>query len=218
MRTGELVLLRHLQRDQFGGFFPGRVVLERDDGLLLWFAAGTRAFHFDMPDGRTPERTPLPEWSRTRRVPVPFTVDRDQLGWHPAGADYSIRWFFGSDGTFIHWYGNLEAPAIRWRDGALAGLDTVDWDLDVIIHPDRSVRWKDEDEFTARLATPDAYWVDDEQRVRRAGAEVIALARAGGFPFDGTWCDFRPDPAWSVPTGELPPGWDRPHSRWPAAS
>lgn len=35
------------------------------------------------------------------------------------------------------------------------------------------------------------------------------MVEAGAFPFDGTWCDFRPDPAWAVPA-ELPAGWDRP--------
>jgi hypothetical protein len=33
---------------------------------------------------------------------------------------------------------------------------------------------------------------------------MIALAEAGRFPFDGTWTDFRPDPAWPAPT--LPDG------------
>ena len=28
---------------------------------------------------------------------------------------------------------------------------------------------------------------------------MIKLIEAGEFPFDGTWTDFRPDPAWPVP-------------------
>jgi hypothetical protein len=40
------------------------------------------------------------------------------------------------------------------------------------------------------------------------GRRMIARIEAGEFPFDGTWTDFRPDPAWGVPT-ELPSGWDR---------
>ncbi len=132
------------------------------------------------------------------------------LSWHQAGCDYSIRWFFSPQGQFYAWYANLEAPAVAWRAPSLSGLDTVDWDLDVWIHPDRSWYWKDEDIFLARLAMPDAYWVDDEDRVRRAGKDVIALVEAGVFPFDGTWCDFRPDPTWLDIPAELPDGWDRP--------
>jgi hypothetical protein len=83
-----------------------------------------------------------------------------------------------------------------WRRRAVAYLDTVDWDLDIWVQPDRTWTWKDEDLFVERLAHADAYWVDDEPRVRRAGAAVVALVEAGAFPFDGTWCDF------SEPTSE----------------
>jgi len=44
--------------------------------------------------------------------------------------------------------------------------------------------------------------------IRAEGERVIADIEAARFPFDGTWCDFRPDPAW--PTPVLPStGWDR---------
>jgi hypothetical protein len=211
---GETVCLRHLQRDQLGLVLPVQVVHDRSDGVLLWAPTGATGWHLDMPDGRTMARTPLPEWSATRRIPVAYTLDQSILSWHPSGQDYSIRWYFRDDGTFHRWYANLEAPAIIWRDAGLAGLDTVDWDLDVKISADRSWEWKDEDEFVARLALPDAYWVDDEDRVRRAGKDVIELVEAGMFPFDGTWCDFRPDPAWPPIPSRLPAGWDRPLSDW----
>ncbi|MEV0902454.1 DUF402 domain-containing protein [Actinoplanes sp. NPDC049802] len=207
---GETVYLRHAQRDQVGLLLPLRVVEDRGDAVVLWAPAGTRGWHANMPDGRTMAQTPLPEWSATPRIPAPHIVDHGVLSWHPRGRDYSIRWFYRTDGTFYRWYANLEAPPVLWRDGGLAGLDTADWDLDVVIEPDRTWEWKDEEVFRQRLTMPEAYWVDDEERVRRAGEEVIALVEAGAFPFDGTWCDFRPDPAWpSLPT-ELPPGWDRP--------
>ncbi|HEY0002486.1 MAG TPA: DUF402 domain-containing protein [Actinoplanes sp.] len=210
---GQTVYLRHWQRHQLGLVFGMQVVEHRPDGLLLWAPTGTRGWHFNMPDGRTMARTPLPEWSTVRRVPVAHTIDHGVLAWHPAGADYSIRWFFRPDGAFSGWYGNLEAPAVAWHDAELAGIDTVDWDLDVVIRPDRTWQWKDEDEFVARLAMPDAYWVDDEERVRRAGKDVIELVEAGAFPFDGTWRDFRPDAAWPQIPAELPAGWDRHRER-----
>jgi hypothetical protein len=207
---GETIYLRHWQRDHLGLLFPMQVVQCGGDGVLLWAPAGAQGWHFNMPDGRGMDRTPLREWSASERVPVAHTVHHGLLSWHPAGRDYSIRWFFRPDGAFFGWYANLEAPAVAWRDEALAGLDTVDWDLDVVIHPDRSWEWKDEDEFVARLAMPDAYWVDDEDRVRRAGKDVIELVEAGVFPFDGTWCDFRPDPAWPPMSSTFPAGGKRP--------
>ncbi|MET0422634.1 MAG: DUF402 domain-containing protein, partial [Actinoplanes sp.] len=85
------------------------------------------------------------------------------------------------------------------------------WDLDVWIAPDRTWRWKDEQDLADRLAFPGQYWVDDPRRVREAGAEVVALVESGAFPFDGTSCDFRPDPDWNPVVADAPPrGWDRP--------
>jgi hypothetical protein len=152
--TGETVHLRHLQRRRPALVFPYRVVEARDDAVMLWAPAGTRGWLFTTPDGRGLAQTPLPEWSASPRVPVSHTVDHGTLSWVPFGRDYSVRWFFRPDGTFLRWYANLEAPSVAWRDGATAGLDTSDWDLDVVVEPDRAWRWKDDEEFTARLAMP----------------------------------------------------------------
>ncbi|MEU4623976.1 DUF402 domain-containing protein [Actinoplanes sp. NPDC023801] len=203
---GETVHLRHFQRDRLALVFPYRVIEANDDAVILWAPAGTQGWLFTMPDGRGIAQTPLPEWSAAARVPVRHTVGHGMLIWIPYGRDYSVRWFFHPDGSFVRWYGNLEAPSVPWRSGDAAGLDTSDWDLDVVVEPDLSWRWKDEEQFTARLAMPESYWVDDADRVRRAGAEVIALAEAGAFPFDGSWCDFSPDPSWPPLPRDLPEG------------
>jgi hypothetical protein len=210
IEAGDIVYVRHFQRGRVGGLFPMRAVAHRDDGLLLHGAYRQPFWHFNMPDGRTLAQTPLPEWSAVDHVPVPARTGHALLAWHPTGADYSIRWFFDPTDRFYAWYANLEFPGAPWRDDDIAGLDTIDWDLDVWIEPDRTWRWKDEELFAERLTVPDAYWVDDAERVRRAGREVIALAEAGAFPFDGTWCDFTPDPGWSPPPDTLPARWDRP--------
>jgi predicted RNA-binding protein associated with RNAse of E/G family len=128
----------------------------------------------------------------------------------PPNAAHSVWWFWDADGAFDSWYINLESPAARWDDGDLAGVDTVDHDLDVVARPDGSWQLKDEDEFTERLAYPDHYWVSDEAAVRAEAARVIEAFEARRYPFDGSWCDFRP-PSWRVPEA-LPPGWDRPRA------
>jgi protein associated with RNAse G/E len=205
---GQTVYMRHFQRGQVGGLFPLQVVEHRGDGVLLWAPMGTTYWHFVMADGRTMPETPLVEWSAGRHLPAARTIRRSLLSWHPDGADYSIRWFFEPDGGFHAWYANLEEPGVVWRDGDLAGLDTVDWDLDIWVYPDLRWEWKDEELFHSRLSTPDAYWVDDADRVWRAGREVVELVESGQFPFDGTWCDFVPDPAWPPMSRDLPSGWD----------
>ncbi|HEX4722740.1 MAG TPA: DUF402 domain-containing protein, partial [Pseudonocardiaceae bacterium] len=98
------------------------------------------------------------------------------------------------DGTFVDWYVNLELPRGRTE----FSTDRVDGVLDVVVASDRSWRWKDEHEIDAALAAGriDA---DDLVLLRAEGKRLAALAEAGSFPFDGTWCDFRPDPDWTPP-------------------
>jgi hypothetical protein len=214
---GRLILHRNVRHGRIGWVRPVRVVSDDDRGLLLWLARGTRVGHEVAADGRDMRDMPFAEWVR-------LTYRIDQVAWHGPGvlmflpatrngfAAHSVWWFRNDVDAFTGWYVNLEDPGVRWDDGVLAGVDVVDQDLDVVVAPDRSWRWKDDDEFVERLALPDHYWVPDEAAVRAEGKRVVALVEAGEFPFDGTWCDFRPDPAWPVPTA-LPPGWQRPTAR-----
>jgi hypothetical protein len=205
---GRMVLRRHFMRDhQLARVWAGHVAADDGHGLWLWVATGSVFRDVGAADGRAFRDVPFAEWGRTARTLRELRWQGDVLMLHPHECAYSV-WFFFDRGSFRNWYVNLERPGVRWDDGAAAGLDTVDHDLDLVIAPDRSWRWKDEDEFAAHLACPDVYWVDDGAAVRAAGREVVKLIEAGEFPFDGTGCDFRPDPRWPVPAA-LPPGWDR---------
>lgn len=211
LEPGEVVVRRHFMHDTLSRVWTGRVVSDDERGLLLWIADGSPFLDLVTAGGRTSRQVPFPEW-----LAAPKRLDarpwrNDLLMWHGRDEAYSLWFFFGPGGAFQGWYANLEVPVVRWRDGAVAGADTVDWDLDVWVEPDRSWRWKDEEEFVERLAFGQRYWVDDEATVRAAGDRVVRLAEAAIFPFDGTWCDFRPDPAWPV-VAKLPTGWDRPRA------
>lgn len=196
---GELVYLRHFQREAISAVSQLRVVRHDHAGLLLWSGTAERYWVWDMPDGRVLRATPLDEWVSTDKVPVARLTKHGTLAWHPTGADYSLRLFFAPDGAFRNWYANLELAAVLWRDATAAGVDTVDWDLDIWIEPDRSWRWKDEEEFAERLRSPEHYWVHDEQRVRDAGEQALKLLTAGAFPFDASLLGYRPDPSWTPP-------------------
>ncbi len=205
--VGEVVLRRHFQHDLLSRYWVGRVAADDERGLWIWVPTGSAYGDLGTADGRHLREIDFTGWPG---MPKRF----DTTPWrgsilmlHPREGDYSCWLFLGPDGEFQRWYVNLELPAVRWRDAHAAGVDTVDYDLDVIVEPDLSWRWKDEDEFAARLRHPDIYWVDDEAAVRAEGERLIKLAEAGQFPFDGTMTGFRPDPSWSVP--ELPVGWDR---------
>lgn len=207
---GREVLYRNIDGPRLASVRPCRVVSDDDRGLLLWLARGSAVAVEAAPDGRGLRDMPFDEWVTLDTQVVASTWQGPGLlKFLPPDADHSV-WFFRDDrGRFTGWYVNLEERALRWDDGTVAGVDVIDQDLDVVVAPDRTWQWKDEDEFTERLAYPDHYWVHDEQAVRTEGRRVIKMIEAGDFPFDGTWTDYHPDPSWPVPTA-LPPGWNRP--------
>lgn len=197
---GDELLYRFRRLDgSLGNVHPARVVDHRDGRLLCWVLAGTSIRITTSPDGRKPRELPLHERFAGPRVPARST-------WHGQPTLrlvfedewYSVWWFFSPGGAFRNWYVNLEVPL--GRDDT--GIDRVDGVLDVEVFPDLSWEWKDEDEVAAAI---EAGRFDRAQirRLRSAGERVIALAEVGRFPFDGSYCDARPDPSWRLP--ELPP-------------
>ncbi len=118
------------------------------------------------------------------------------------GAAHAIHlWWLAPDWQFAGWYVNLQEPFLRTE----LGLDYMDHMLDIVIDPDLSWRWKDEDEIAEAvsigLVTQD--WADE---VRREGERVIGRLEARQSPFRDGWEHWRPDPDWPLP--ELPEGWD----------
>lgn len=209
---GRLVLHRNMRFGRIGSLRPCRVVLDDDRGLLLWLARGSTVVNEVTTDGRGMRTMSFAEWLRhDYRPQAGIWQGPGILKFLPPGAEHSVWWFFTDAGDFAGWYVNLEEHGVRWDDGEAAGVDIVDQDLDIMVQPDRRWAWKDEDEFTERLAFPGDYWVADEAAVRAEGRRVVRQIEAGEFPFDGTWCDYRPDPSWPVTT-TLPAGWDRPQA------
>jgi protein associated with RNAse G/E len=209
---GRLVLRRHFLRDhQLGRVWVGRVAADDDQGLWIWIEAGSPWLDVTTKDGRRLRDVPFPEFGAAEKTMAEFTWNGRLLMLHEKNTANSTWLFFAEDNTFKSWYVNLERPGTRWDDGHLCGIDTVDYDLDILVQPDRSWQWKDEDEFQDHLAHPDHYWCDDEQQVRDEGERVVKLIEASAFPFDGTRQDFQPDPDWITPA-HVPPGWNRPRA------
>lgn len=211
---GRSVVHRNVRRGRIGWARPARVVSDDERGLLIWIARGSEVAGEVDAAGRGMRAVPFAEWvtSPSYATKVGRWHGPPLLKFLPTGAAHSVWWFSDEQGRFANWYVNLEEPGIRWDDGHVAGVDMVDQDLDVVVRPDLTWQWKDEEEFAERLALPEHYWVPDAAAVHAEGRRVIALAEAGKFPFDGTWCDFTPPPQWATPL-QLPPGWDRPPVR-----
>lgn len=119
------------------------------------------------------------------------------------GAQHITSLFFDAGMKLICWYVDLAEPVRR----AGGGIVTFDRSLDIVVGPDRRWRWKDEDHF-AHIQRFGWITPDYAAELRAEGERVIARIEAAESPFDGEWLDWRPDPAWPLPT--LPRDWEIP--------
>lgn len=170
-----------------GGSAPVRVVLDSEDGLLLWLACGTAV--------RAATVHPRDVAAGADAGPVVDRVaDRNALIWQPARTGHAVWWWFGPDGTFSGWYVNLEQ-----RVHGAHSVDVHDQELDLVVAVDRSWVWKDEESFAAKTGRP-GFWTGTEAlAIRAEGLRVATQVQRGEFPFDGTWCDYRPPEEWTPP-------------------
>jgi hypothetical protein len=207
-QPGRTVLRRYWRGGRLGFLNVFRVVADDERGLVLWQPAGTPYWRMMTPDGRTHHDGALDTLGPISLTELTWQGSDMLVVMRPDEA-WSVWWWF--DGaSFTGYYVNLEDPYRRWDDGNVAGVDTADHALDLVVTPDHQWRWKDEDEFAERIGHP-LYWTAEEAAaIRACGARLAARVEAKEFPFDGSWCDFRPDPAWPMP--QRPDGWDRPRA------
>jgi hypothetical protein len=173
------------------------VVSDDDRGLLLWSDIGSASMRrTDLSGTPTRELPVAEELAMTTMLAPAVRENLKSLLLLPPGAAHSVSWSWLADGTFTGWYVNLETPALRWA----GGVDCQDQILDLVVAPDRTWSWKDEDDFALR----------GEPGVRAEGERVARMVDAGEFPFDDTFvdftCDFGPAPLpahWDVPTYSL---------------
>jgi hypothetical protein len=191
MRPGDVVLLRSVFRGRVRWTFPHRFALEHEGRLGFYCCPGTPGMLMVRDrDGRYLER-----WARGDD-PRPHVWQ-----WHhilrlvrPADP-YTVEIYWDERWQHVCWYVNLQAPLVP----SALGFDTTDWALDVLIDPDGSWRWKDEDDFAEAIAIG-IFSKDEAARVRDAGERALAeQAWPTGLE------DWRPDPSWTPPP--LPPEW-----------
>jgi predicted RNA-binding protein associated with RNAse of E/G family len=116
---------------------------------------------------------------------------------HRPGDAHAIWHFWrGEERDFAGWYVNLQEPFRR--DGN--AFDTQDQELDLVVRPEGSWYWKDEDKMEDWVRRG-RYTPEEVAEIRAEGERVLAE-----WPFPTGWEDWTPDPSWPVP--ELPDGWD----------
>lgn len=196
-RPGETAVLREIYLGQVWTARPATVVADSDELVALYLPPGTRwqrpadpatGEWMRMHHGRWELREAEGIGARSLHLMEPCTAHAIHLWWWPP------NWRFGG------WYVNLQEP-LRRSD---IGFDTLDNMLDVVIDPDRSWYWKDEDELAeaVRIGFVTQPWAND---VRREGERVIRRVERDERPFSDGWENWLPDPNWPMPS--LPAVW-----------
>jgi len=116
---------------------------------------------------------------------------------------YSTMYFWNhTSNEFLCYYINFQVPFERRHNS----VDTLDLDLDLIIAPDFTFEWKDEDDYRQAIEHEIIFpeWVGG---IESAKPEIFERFEKRQYPFNGAWLDWMPDPNWSPPT--LPENWDK---------
>src|SRR5690349_3686025 len=142
-----------MRGDLLSRVWTGYVAADDERGLALWIPDGSAFADIGAADGRLFREVPFGDWGRTAKRMRHLYWSTSVLRLHPTAGAYSVWLFFDGGGRFQSWYVSLERPVVRWP----GGIDTVDYDRDIVITRDRRWRWKDEEEFTDHLAHPDVY-------------------------------------------------------------
>ena len=190
--TGSSVLLRMIVRGRVRWATPHTLVADDGARVALYVRVGTRGIRPHNPD-REALRDFSGDWAHEPHVWHSANVLRVT----PLGRAHSIDHYWSAGtGEFLCWYVNLQDPLRRSR----LGFDTTDHALDLVVDPDGTPRWKDEDEL-ARAVARGVFTTEEADAIRAEGERVLAEQ-----PWPTGWEDWRPDPAWPVP--QLPQGWE----------
>jgi hypothetical protein len=191
---GSSVVIRDL--NPHGGFIralPARVVEDNENRTVLYVAAGNIYSQ--------------PNWLGSGVVKKFFVDDLEELTWERhsilrfmyPNTPYSI-WVLFDDihHQFERWYINIEMEYVRSQ----IGFDTRDYELDIVVNPDLSWKWKDEAELRN--------WVDQgvftktqASDFRRYGLDVVSRLDPRNAPFTEEWKNWQPDSDWGLL--KLPP-------------
>ena len=205
--SGEQIVLYACIGSTWSLVLPATVVSDESGWLMLYVAAETPCKRLHVPSGsvlprvlsseqiaKLPQRHVDSTWSRTHLLHLT-----------PTNRGYSIylKWSV-PDWEFLGWYVNLQMPLRRLL--GIPGIETEDLYLDIVVDPDRSWRWKDEDEL-AEAVLVGRVTADQARDIRAEGERVAAVIDGGEWPFTSEVAMWRPEPDWPIP--ELPAGWDQ---------
>jgi protein associated with RNAse G/E len=205
--VGESCVLRGIVNNQVWLAQSVIVVKDQPSEVVLFLPPGAQCA---FPEGywywRTnQDHSHLTRWQEARSDSIvlrefPWQTNRILIFLEPE--KYYSCFLFWDDASdqFQGYYINFQLPYHRSH----CGFDTLDLDLDIVIDPQYHWEWKDEDEYQdgIREGGIQAEWV---KGIEQSHAEVFERIGQRGYPLDGSWLSWQPDPHWALPG--LPDGW-----------
>jgi hypothetical protein len=190
--AGQQILVRYVSGGRVRYAEPVTVVSDDAGRLIVYQCVGTPCkWTFVDFDSGTSDGPRDHIWHSTNVLKI-----------YGAGDAHAVWAVWAEEGAFKRWYVDMQAPIRRTADGVV----TDDHALDIVVEPDLSWRWKDEDHLD-RLVELDRISADHAAAVRREGETVVRRIEGLQPPFIEAWPDWRPDPAWPIP--RLPDDWSR---------
>ena len=203
-KSGDVIAWRGIYNQQIEHALPVIVVNDSPEELVLVILPGA--------DGFVREGYSEGKQNGKRRwdfMDKPWKLDRHI--WHTHRVlillepqkYYDIEYFWDNESDeFRCFYVNLQLPFQRNP----CGIDALDLELDLVVHPDFSHEWKDLDDYQKGI---DSGIILNEWAQEIEGAKIKVLERLEKrkYPFDNSWLDWHPDPDWPPP--KLPADWDR---------
>jgi hypothetical protein len=178
MVPGETVEVRGVYRGRVRWAFPHRVVADDGSRLVLYLAPGAEGVWM----GRGENGEYLERWARGDAPRAHVWQQHHVLSLTRRGDAHSLWLFWADDWTFRGWYVQLQKPIVETP----SGIETMDHALDIVVAPNGTWRWKDEDDFAEAQAlgvlTP-----EEAAAVRAEGERVVAA-----HPWPTGWEDWRP--------------------------
>jgi protein associated with RNAse G/E len=203
-KPGEVISWRGIYRERIWHVQPTLLVKDSPEEIVLTLLPGTECIAEETyPNGKRNGKRRWyfvdHDWNlarytwKTNRLLLLFELQKY----------YSIILFWNhASNEFLFYYVNFQLPFKR----NAASVDTLDLDLDLIIHPDLSYEWKDVEDYQNAISHGPILpgWSEE---IEKSTDEVMGRLETRHYPFDGSWLDWKPDPNWKPP--RLPGNWDK---------
>lgn len=203
-KSGDVISWRGIYRGRVWHCQPTILVKDSSEEVVITLLPGTECIvEESYPKGKKHGRRRWhfmkEDWQLAKYT---WQTNRLLLIFEPEKYYSTVLFWNQASNEFLCYYINFQLPFQR----NLCALDTLDLDLDLIVRPDFTYEWKDEEDYQKAIehGIISREWI---QSIEAAKPEILEKLEKRYYPFDGSWLNWMPDPDWPAP--KLPENWDK---------